>query len=218
MTYTTNATEPTVDDIASKQISIYNLGTGVFTGNTLFGDPSFIKLNTPIGHAAYGGVFTNTKKVNLNTNLIEDYQPPSPVDSEMYTWAWDKIVTDWVASPTLVNIKTKKWAEVKAERSRRLTGSFTVGTNTFDCNESAMAGATLAAFMTQYATPEVAVAYRQPWVLANNTQVSLTAVEMIAVGVAGKNYVTGLWETSQTLRTQINVAATAEAVAIISWP
>ena len=132
---------------------------------------------------------------------------------------------DFAGASTIANnalaidtLRARKWSEVKAERSRRLVGTFMVGVNVFDCNESAMAGATLAAFMALYAASGVTAAYRQTWVLADNTQVSLTAAEMIAVGVAGKEYVTGLWETSQRLRVMIDAATTADEVGAVGWP
>ena len=61
-------------------------------------------------------------------------------------------------------------------------------------------------------------AFSQFWVLADNTVVSLTAPEMIEVGKACAALVTGLWESSQAVRGQIDAAATAEEVAVVYWP
>lgn len=111
-------------------------------------------------------------------------------------------------------LRLRKWAEVKAERRRREAGTFTCAGLTFDCNTSAIAGATLAAVVAKM----TGTTWSQSWVLADNSLTVLNADQMIAVGQSCKSYIGGLWATSQALRNQINSATSAEQLDLISWP
>jgi hypothetical protein len=59
------------------------------------------------------------KKVDLKTGNVIDYQPPSPGDDLMQTWAWDATSKRWVASKTKAAIAK----EQRAERDARLNAS-----------------------------------------------------------------------------------------------
>lgn len=157
------------------------------------------------------------KRIDLKTGALVDYQPPSPGDDEMQTWAWSEEHRQWLPSPTLAAIKAVAWAAIKDRREALLVGAFTVAGRTFQCNQASMSGATLGAFMALTQGGDAAANYRQSWVLADNTTVSLTAAEMVEVGWAGSAYVTELWEKSQRLRQALDAATTIDAVEAVKW-
>lgn len=158
------------------------------------------------------------KKVDISTGVVVSYQPPSPGDNAVQTWAWDEAATDWVASPTLLKRKTDAWARIKTARERRLSAGITVAGRHYQVNQTALSGATLGAFMALVQRGNTAADYRQVWVLSDNSVVSLTAPEMIAVGQACKALFDGLWATSQYLRGLIDAATTPEQVDAVTWP
>ncbi|MBC7729139.1 MAG: DUF4376 domain-containing protein [Microbacteriaceae bacterium] len=118
------------------------------------------------------------------------------------------------ASVGIAALKTRKWAEVKAERDRRADGTFTSGSRTFDADPVNLVGAALDAYLSV----QNKEAYAQPWVLADNSAAMLTAAEMIAAGRACKAYLAGLWVISQGLRDKLNAAQTTAEVDAITWP
>jgi hypothetical protein len=74
-------------------VHIYSLETGLFTGqahHTSAKHPSavatFIDASTPAGHGAYVGKYVDylSKKVDVQTGLLVEYQPPQP--SRKHTW------------------------------------------------------------------------------------------------------------------------------------
>lgn len=127
-------------------------------------------------------------------------------------WSWEKLA--WVDARSLAQARAQQWAAIKAERSRREVGQITVAGNTYDLNESKLAGGTLAAFMAKLAGQ----AWLQSWVLADNTVAVLSADQMIEVGQAAKAQVAALWATSQALREKIEAATTVADVSTITWP
>lgn len=77
----------------STHLHIYDLKTGLFTGkshHTNVKDPAavavFIDESTPPGHGAYIGKYVDymSKKVDLETGLLVEYQPPQP--SRKHVW------------------------------------------------------------------------------------------------------------------------------------
>lgn len=80
----------------STHVHIYSLHTGLFTGQahrTSDRDPgavaAFIDEATPSGHGAYVGKYVDymSKKVDVETGLLVEYQPPQP--SRKHTWNSD---------------------------------------------------------------------------------------------------------------------------------
>jgi hypothetical protein len=95
----------------STHVHIYDLKTGLFTGkshHTNVKDPvavaAFIDESTPPGHGAYVGKYVDylSKKVDVPTGLLVEYQPPQP--SRKHTW----------------NAEAKRW-QVKNREQRELT-------------------------------------------------------------------------------------------------
>jgi hypothetical protein len=95
----------------STHVHIYDPQTGLFTGkshHTNVRDPAaveaFIDESTPAGHGAYIGKYVDylSKKVDVPTGLLVEYQPPQP--SRKHVW----------------NAEAKRW-QVKNREQRELT-------------------------------------------------------------------------------------------------
>lgn len=127
---------------------------------------------------------------------------------------WMGPVAGWVDQRTMAEVRAARWESIKAERERRLAGTFAHDGNVFDIDPVNIAGAAMDAREALIAGE----AWSQVWVLSNNTTVTLTAAQMIALGRAAKAAVSALWGTSQFLRQQIDAATTPEQVAAVVWP
>jgi hypothetical protein len=82
--------------------SFYDMKTGVLIGRTFTADTdAMLAANTPAGHGAVEGAHDHmSKRVNLKTGKVVDWQPPAPKDDDMQTWAWDAEAKRWVSAPT----------------------------------------------------------------------------------------------------------------------
>jgi hypothetical protein len=94
----------------STHVHIYDLTTGLFTGqahHTNVKDPAaianFIDESTPPGHGAYIGKYVDylSKRVDVSTGLLVEYQPPQP--SRRHVW----------------NAEAKRW-QVKNREQREI--------------------------------------------------------------------------------------------------
>jgi hypothetical protein len=128
---------------------------------------------------------------------------------------WSNETMGWVDLRTLDQTIAERWNEIKQEKIGRETGLFTIDGRTYQCNEIKMSGATTGAFM---AIQRGDTDYRQFWVLNDNSDVMLTADEVIAMGIGAKNYITSLSVITQALRAQLEAATTPEEVAAVVWP
>lgn len=142
--------------------------------------------------------------------LVAETQGALLVDGD---FAGGTAVTD--SADSLETARVRRWATIKTERTRRLTGTFEYADNVYDIDPVNIAGAAVDAREALIAGE---TNWTQAWVLANNTVVTLTATEMIALGRAAKAVVSGLWGTSQYLRGLIEAATTAEEVEAVVWP
>jgi hypothetical protein len=95
----------------STHVHIYDLSTGLFTGQAHHTNvreqaaiEKFIDESTPTGHGAYIGRYVDylSKKVDVSTGLLVEYQPPQP--SRKHTW----------------NAEAKRW-HIKNREQREIT-------------------------------------------------------------------------------------------------
>lgn len=179
--------------------SFYDLATGEFIGRSFTGPAAEVEVNTPSGAGAYAGDVPRWGfKVNLTTLELEASTLTAPV----------RVLT-------LDQAKNLAWESIKATRQNLLSGTFTHGGNVYDVDPVNIAGAAVDA---REALTAGETSWSQAWVLSNNTVVTLTAEQMIALGRAAKAVVSNLWATSQYLRGQIEAATTVAEVEAISWP
>jgi hypothetical protein len=105
--------------------SIYDAATGAFTGQEVIANNDHtLRINTPEGCAAIEGQHDHlSKRVDLATGEVVNWQPPAPPDTDLETFEWDATTRPkrprWVSKPTAKAIKQAKQARVQ-ERMDRL--------------------------------------------------------------------------------------------------
>lgn len=127
---------------------------------------------------------------------------------------WNPIQQVWIAPPEkpLSEVKELKWQEIKQARSTQEFGGFTWDGSLFDSTPVSVQrinGAVTLCMLNSSLTLD--------WTLADNTVRNLTATQIIAVGIALGTHVNFCHEKARLLRTQIESATTAAAVASITW-
>lgn len=161
------------------------------------------------------GVMGHTHRV-VDGELVAYTAEQSASKSEQPMLArWCNDEMRWVELRTLAKLRRDSWSRIKAERARRLAGTFLAGGQTYNCNREAIAIAANGAMLAKAALD---LTWSKTWTLADNTRITLTADQVFVVARACDNYIGALWSTGHTLRTQIAAATTAEAVEAITWP
>lgn len=138
--------------------------------------------------------------------VVDIEAQPSP--QHEFNWA----TKQWIDPRTLQDFKDAQWASIKAARSAAEYGGFTWGASIFDSDsisQSRISGAVTLAMLSP--------AFVIDWTLADNTVRTLTAADMIAVGVALGGHVAAQHEKARGLRVQIGGAGNQAGVLAIGW-
>ena len=161
--------------------------------------------------AAIAGDATTDLKLLCCTSGVVD-KKPAPTNPKHQ---WNSLAMQWADPRTLADAKAEKWAAMKEVRATKLTGTFTAGGKTYNCNREAIALAAIAAMLAKAALD---LTWTKTWTLADNTSTTLTADQVLIVTRVCDDYINTLWATGRTLRAQINAATTIAAVDAINWP
>jgi hypothetical protein len=117
-------------------------------------------------------------------------------------------------SDTLQAAKDRTWVAIKAARAAAEEGNFTHDGGSYQADKVRINGAVQLAVLAKSAgTP-----FSEAWTLTDNTVRDLDADQVIALGVALGQYVSGLYATGRALRAQIDAAETVDEVTAIGWP
>lgn len=116
----------------------------------------------------------------------------------------------------LKRLKAKKWQEMKDARDAIEFGSFTWDGSTFD-SDPVSASRITGAFALALAAKLTGQPFSEEWTLLDNTTRTLSADDMLAVGVARGTAVAAAHHRASTLRAQISAATTAQQVEAIQW-
>ena len=101
----------------NKTAFFYDLQTGLFTGQSLGGPAEWVDSNMPANVGGWPSYVDHlSQRLDLETGLIVDYQPPAPEGDEFTQFDWDAELKRWRPSPTLAG----NWRVVRADRDRRL--------------------------------------------------------------------------------------------------
>ena len=177
----------------------------ILTGPSLEGMPE-----APAGQLAALTDYSGPLPAYWNGSAVQAI-PAQPSPSHTWNWATKQWAYD------LTEGRAQAWSRIKSARESVEFGLFAWGGQTFDGDSESQRRIQGAA---QLAT--LAQATGQPfsidWTLADNTQATLTATEMIGVGVALGQHVNGAHGIARTLRIQIDAATTPEELEAIQWP
>jgi len=121
------------------------------------------------------------------------------------------------AAQALAMAQGLAWARIKAARDAAIAAGVTYNGNVYDSDATAQLRVTGAATMAQLAIASGNTAYSITWTLANNSIVTLTAQEVIAMAQAvGTNYQAS-FSKAQGLRGQITAATTQAQLDAVVW-
>jgi hypothetical protein len=99
--------------------SVYNRETGLFTGTYITCADHFLDVNVPEGCSCVLGSYDHlSQRVDLDSGVVVDYQPPQPSGS----YTWDTETKRWVYVPTLADCKAKKLTEINDRCAELLAG------------------------------------------------------------------------------------------------
>lgn len=147
-----------------------------------------------------------TKYVYINDTWI-----PRP-DNIPRFYIYDATTSTWSDPRPLSVIKDLKRAELKTARNTEEFGTFTWDGSTFDANTASQIRINNAMLL---ATNNPA--YTVNWTLADNTTRTLSAQDILAVGLALAQHTDATFVKSQNLQQQVDAAQTKEEVEAITW-
>lgn len=163
-------------------------------------------LATPATHYVLGGVLT----------AYTTGQAAAKAQAPSYSALWDNAAFKWVDLRNLEDAKAETWTQIKADRDAEIYGGFVWDGSKFDTDPISISRVQGA---VQLAT--IAMSQGQPfsidWTLFDNSTRTLSATEMVQVGVALGVFVTTIFAAGVTLRDQINAATTLDQVDAIKW-
>lgn len=125
---------------------------------------------------------------------------------------WDPALGNWVDARTLQDHKDLKWIEIKNVRDAVEFGQMVYGGNTYDIDDLSqrrIQGAVQLAGLDGALTMD--------WTLADNSSVTLTAADIIGLGVALGVHVNAAHVQARTRRASIEAATTVAEVNAIVW-
>ena len=192
---------------------------GIFTGSYFDGPENLLSMNTPPGLTAVPGRHDHLcRRLDLETGEVVPYQPPPPPDTELVTWAWDIANERYVAEPTLAAHRLDAWVRIKAARTAAEQAPLPVGPLTFDADEASQQRIAGAVQMAQLAIASGQdVGWSITWTLADNTAATLTAAQMIGVGLALAARTSAIHAKGRDLRAQIDAAGSLDELNAITW-
>lgn len=121
------------------------------------------------------------------------------------------IATD--QSGTLEAAKDRAWTSIKAARAAAEEGNFTYDGGLYQADKVRINGAVQLAVLAKSS----GAPFSETWTLVDNTTRTLSADQVIQLGIALGQYVSELYAKGRALRQQINEAGTVDAVQAINW-
>ena len=194
--------------------SLCDAATGEFNGRTVTCSTTQIAAQTPAGMLAVEGRHDHlARRLNLQTGMVEAYQPPAPADDDLRTWAWDAEAERWVEAPTLTALRLAKLAELKAARDAQQFGGFVWDGSPFDSDERSQS-----VLLGMFTTAALGGLPDTPFRLQDNTWRVLSAADMVQVWGALQMLIAGAFAQFAALEAQVFAASTPEAIAGVVWP
>jgi hypothetical protein len=195
--------------------------TGIFSNRSYNGPDNFLELNTPENTIAYesgskAAVDTLSKKLDINTMELVDYQPPSPADDQWQTWSWDTVIKRWKPNKTLAFYKKEKLNEIIITAKAKDIEDITIQSSTFKADEETKAELLSEALIAQMAILD-SQSYSLDWEKSDGTNITLNANQLKALIRAIRQRSNSLKATYRTLKTQVQTATTKEELDLIVW-
>ena len=189
--------------------------TGEFVGVRYSGPEHGLAVNTPDGCVPVDGEHHHvTRRLDVKTGGVVRCRPDAPDASPLVEWTWDDVAEVWQSSPTLEGIRMAKWEALKAARAAAAEAPIEVDGRVYDCDEKSQIRIAGAVRLAQLAPAGWSI----DWTLADNSVATLSAADLIAVGVAVGARTDAVYAVGRQLRAQLALATDAEQVAAVVWP
>lgn len=186
--------------------TIYDSATGRIK-NTGDVPKEYFNLQTKTGESIVEGQWDEKTHYWDGTAMVAF--PPRPFGHD---WNW----TTKTWQPNLEAAKAAKWEQMKAARNKEECGGFVWDLSTFDSNpisQSRIQGSSQMADIKKRNAEPFAV----DWTLADNSVRTLNADQMIAVGMAMGQHITGVHEKARQRRATITNATSVAEVEAVIW-
>ena len=155
------------------------------------------------------------------------FPPPSPTawwDFTTHLWVerpaqptavhtWDPVLKQWGDPRSLAEAQDQAWQRMKVARERAAAAPFTSMGMVFDYSPMQINGA----FSAAKAAFDAGQDFSVTWTLADNSFVTLSAPQMIQVGLDLVAHVNAAHEHARTKRTAIYAATSIPEVEAIEW-
>lgn len=141
----------------------------------------------------------------LYTNLQASNKKLRPT----YQCSWSNTTMSWIDARTLTQIKDDKWALIKESRANVDYTPIVVGVYTYDADEISRARIQNTIQLMLLSDPPTASV---SWTLANNSVVTITRAQLIAVGMAIWSRTVDVFNQGQVLRDGVYAAADQSSV------
>jgi hypothetical protein len=153
-------------------------------------------------------------------DLTPDQPPDAPIGYQAYrsNGAWT-LQQEQTAAPTLEQLKSAKWAQMKDARRAAIRAPLVTPYGTFDADDAARLNIAQTAQFAQTAAQTISPGATPAidFTRYDNTIVTLTAQQMIEVALALANQVQGAYARGRAVRAAIYAATTAAAVEAVTW-
>lgn len=181
-------------------------------------DAIMARVNSYASQAAYsagaGVLWTQPVKmpVDIIGGTLPDYVENWLVTSPDSPFSGGQIVAD--QSATLGAAKDRAWVRIKLARAAAEAGNFIYDGGSYQADKERINGAVTLAMLAK----SQGASFSETWTLTDNSTRTLDADQMIAMGIALGEYISGIYATGRALRAQKDAAATIEEVQAVGWP
>jgi hypothetical protein len=134
--------------------------------------------------------------------------------SANHTWNW--VSLSWEDARNLSQHKSAKRDEIKIARNSQIKGGFTYNTKVYSSDEVSQSRIQVTAVQALMAKID-GTAWSISWTLADNTEVSLGKLQMLAMATALQQHLNTSQTKYRTLRDSIANATTKSEVESIVW-
>ncbi|WP_312340276.1 DUF4376 domain-containing protein [Anaerospora hongkongensis] len=147
---------------------------------------------------------TTAEQSLYSSNMYVRGEDGKPIEKPPYT-------------PTLEEVKTRKWNSVRIERDRLEQAGVPYLEKMLDSDTVSVQRIAIAVQAAQAAIA-ANVPFTLAWTMQDNTAVEMDAAQVVGMSVALAQYSDSLHQTARALREQIEAAETAEELEFIKWP
>lgn len=133
---------------------------------------------------------------------------PRPSDDHEFDYTTKK----WKDPRTLAQIKAVRWNKIKRSRTEAEEAGFTWDGSTFDSDEVSQRRIGDAVTMAG-----IVPGFTIDWTLADNTVRTLSAADMVNVGLSLSQHIQAVFQRGRARRAEIEAATTKQEVNAIDW-